>query len=142
MWFKRKPRNRSLERRHVLDVKVARRQVVRMRVRVATLAAGLSLGTVFLLYVVWRSGNAAMNHFVYDNKAFAIEQIDIKTDGVISVDQLRRWAGARPGQNLFSLDLTEFSILFFHLENRRRRRRKRQLLAIGRMNRFAVEQSG
>ena len=106
LWFKRKPRNRALERRHVLDVKVARRQVVRMRVRVATLAAGLSLGTFFLLYVVWRSGHAAMNHFVYDNKAFAIEQIDIQTDGVIALDQLRRWAGARPGQNLFSLDLT------------------------------------
>jgi hypothetical protein len=31
--------------------------------------------------------------------------LDIQTDGVISVEQLRRWAGVSTGQNLFALDL-------------------------------------
>ena len=105
MWFVRKPKNRAFERRHVLDVKVARRQAARMRVRVATLAATLSLSTVFGLYLLWRGGEWGMNHFIYENKAFAIQEIDIQTDGVIAIDELRRWAGVRKGQNLFALDL-------------------------------------
>lgn len=106
MWFVGKPKNRAFERRRVLDVKVARRQAVRMRVRVATLAASLSLATLFGLYFLWRGGEWGMDHFIYQNKAFAIQEIDLRTDGVISVDQLRRWAGVRHGQNLFALDLT------------------------------------
>jgi len=89
----------------VLDVRVARREVRRMRVRVATLAATLSLGTIFAVYVAWRCGNWALDHFVYDNKAFAIEQIDISTDCVIALEQLRSWSGVRNGANLFALDL-------------------------------------
>src|SRR5215212_8351771 len=105
MWpFKRK--NRAFERRHILDVKVARRQAVRHRVRVATLAASLSLGTIFAIYFLWRIGDWSMTRFIYENKAFAIQEIDLQTDGVISVEQLRRWAGVKRGQNLFALDLT------------------------------------
>jgi cell division septal protein FtsQ len=103
-FFKRK--NRAFERRHILDVKVARRQATRHRVRVATLAASLSLGTLFAVYLVWRVGDWSMNRFIYENKAFAIQEIDLKTDGVIATDQLRRWSGVKPGQNLFALDLT------------------------------------
>ena len=84
MWFDRKPKNRAFERRHVLDVKVARRQATRQRVRVATLAASLSLGTVFALYLLWRCGDWGMNRFIYENQAFSIQEIDIQTDGVIS----------------------------------------------------------
>jgi len=105
MWLFGKPKNRAFERRRVLDVKIARRQAVRHRVRVATLAAGLSLGTLFALYLLWRAGDWAINRFVYDNKAFAVQEIDIQTDGVISLDQLRRWAGVRLEQNLFAVDL-------------------------------------
>jgi cell division septal protein FtsQ len=103
-FFKRK--NRAFERRHVLDVKVARRQAVRHRVRVATLAAGLSLGTLFAIYLMWRVGDWSMNRFIYENKAFALKEVDLQTDGVIAPEQLRRWAGVKPGQNLFALDLS------------------------------------
>ena len=106
MWFRRKAKNRAFERRHVLDVKVARREVRRLRVRVATLAASLSLGTVFAVYVAWRCGDWALNHFVYENRAFNVEQIDIQTDGVIAPEQLRRWAGVKRNENLFAVDLT------------------------------------
>lgn len=101
-----KPKNRAFERRHVLDVKVARRQAVRHRVRVATLAASLSLGTIFAIYLLWRIGDWSMTRFIYENKAFAIQEIDLQTDGVISLEQLRRWAGVKREQNLFALDLT------------------------------------
>ena len=106
MWLFGKPKNRAFERRRVLDVKIARRQVVRKRVRVASLAAGLSLTTLFVIFLLWRAGDWALNRFIYDNNAFAVREIDIQTDGVISLDQLRRWAGVKLEQNLFAIDLT------------------------------------
>jgi cell division septal protein FtsQ len=105
MWWFGKPKNRAFRQRHVLDVKVARRQAVRHRVRVATLAASVSIGTVFAIYLLWRAGDWALNRFVYENKAFAVQELDIQTDGVISVEQLRRWSGVRLEQNLFAIDL-------------------------------------
>src|SRR5207244_41506 len=55
--------------------------------------------------LLWWSGNQAMNRFIYDNQAFAVQEIDIQTDGVISLEQLRRWAGVKRDQNLFKIDL-------------------------------------
>ena len=47
-----------------------------------------------------------MARFIYENKAFAVHDIDIQTDGILSTEQLRRWAGVQREQNLFALDLT------------------------------------
>ena len=105
MWLSGKQKNRALERRHVLDVKIARRQAVRHRVRVATFAAGISLSVLFLLYVLWRGGSWALDRGIYENPAYAVQHIDIETDGVISREQLRRWAGVNKNQNLFRIDL-------------------------------------
>ena len=66
---------------------------------------GAVFATVFGLYLVYRGGEWLLNRLVYENKAFAIEEIDTQTDGVISVDQLRRWAGVKPEANLMALDL-------------------------------------
>jgi cell division protein FtsQ len=106
MWLFGRRKNKAFKNRHVLDVKVARRQAVRHRVRVATFAAGISLGSLFVLYVLWWAGNSALNRFIYDNRAFAVREIDIQTDGIISIEHLRRWAGVRTDQNLFRIDLT------------------------------------
>jgi len=106
MWlFNQKQTNRRSGRRHVLDVKLRSAQVRRSRVRLAALAFGLLFGTFFGLYLLWRAGDWALNRMVYENQAFAIREIDAQTDGVISLDQLRRWATVNPGQNLFALDL-------------------------------------
>lgn len=105
MWFNRKQRNRRLSRGHVLDVKLRSGQVRASRIRLAALAAGLVFGTVFGIYVLWRLGEWGLNQLVYENRTFAIEHIEVETDGVISPDQLRRWAGVKTGVNLFALDL-------------------------------------
>ena len=57
------------------------------------------------LIIVWRIGAATLNAFVYENADFAIQQIDVQTDGVIAPEQLRRWTGVKPGANLIALDL-------------------------------------
>jgi hypothetical protein len=105
MWLKRKPKNRRLGREQVLDVKLRSSQVRAARTRMTALSVGGVFATVFGLYLIYRGGDWALNRLVYDNKAFAIEEVDVQTDGVIAVDQLRRWAGVKLEENLFALDL-------------------------------------
>jgi cell division septal protein FtsQ len=106
MWFKRKSKNRRLGREHVLDVKLRSSQVRAARLRMVAVSLAIMFGTVFGLFLLWRTGEWALDRLVYDNKAFAIQEIDVQTDGVISVAQLRRWMGVKPGQNLLALDLS------------------------------------
>jgi cell division protein FtsQ len=105
MWFKREQKNRRLNRGHVLDVKLRSSQVHATRVRLVSLALVVTFGTVFGLYLFWRAGEWALNHFIYENPEFAIRHIDVQTDGVISTEQLRRWSGVKVGNNLLALDL-------------------------------------
>ena len=106
MLTKRKQKNRRMGRAQVLNVKMRSSKVRAARTRLASVALGVAFGTVFGLYLVWRSLDWALDEFVYRNPTFAVRQVDIKTDGVISIDQLRRWSGIRPGENLFALDLS------------------------------------
>ena len=105
MLFRRKNKNRIRSRGHVLDVKLSTQQVRAMQFR--WLGIGLSiLGGIFLvLFVFWRGGRWMLDRFVYENDAFAIQRLDVQTDGVILPDQLRRWAMVKSGENLLALDL-------------------------------------
>ena len=105
MWFKRGPKNRRLHRIHVLDVKLRSDQVRATRTRWAALTGGVLFGTVFGLYLLWRTGEWALDKFVYENSEFAIQHVEMKTDGLIALDQLRRWSGVKLGDNLVALDL-------------------------------------
>jgi cell division protein FtsQ len=104
-WFARKRVNRKVGRGQVLDVKLRSSKLRAARARV--IAIGLSsffalvLGVGLLLWLVDRG----VRVFVYENKAFTIRDIEVQTDGVLSPDQLRRWAGIKPGENLMALDL-------------------------------------
>jgi cell division septal protein FtsQ len=105
MWFKREQKNRRLHRRHVLDVKVRSDQVRATRMRLVAIASGGLFGTVFGLYLLWRTGEWALDKFVYENSEFAIQNIQVQTDGVIAPEQLRRWTNVKLGANLIALDL-------------------------------------
>jgi cell division septal protein FtsQ len=107
MWFKREQKNRRLNRRHVLDVKLRSEQVRATRMRLATAAFGVLFATVFGLYLLWRTGEWALDRLVYENTEFAVQNIEVRTDGVIAPDQLRRWSGVKYGANLFALDLAD-----------------------------------
>ena len=107
MWFKRenKNRNRRVGRGHVLDVKLRSDQIRATRVRLMSIACAVIFGTVFGLYLIWRTGELALDKFVYENPDFAIQNVEVHTDGVIAPEQLRRWSGVRIGSNLIALDL-------------------------------------
>ncbi|HEX7652703.1 MAG TPA: FtsQ-type POTRA domain-containing protein, partial [Verrucomicrobiae bacterium] len=107
MWFRRdkKNRNRRIGRGNVLNVKLRSDQVRAARIRLGTLICCIAFGTFFGLYLTWRVGEVLLNKFVYENPDFAIQKVDIQTDGVIAVEQLRRWSNVRFGANLIGLDL-------------------------------------
>jgi cell division septal protein FtsQ len=105
MWFRSKNKNRRLGRVQVLDVKLRSSQVMAARTRMAAMALGVSFATLFGFYVTWRLGQWTLDKLVYQNKSFAIQNIDAQTDGVIAPEQLRRWCAIKPGQNLLALDL-------------------------------------
>jgi len=69
----------------------------------------MGLGTVFTLvlgaYLAWAAGEWALRGLVYENKAFGLRELDVQTDGVLAVDQIKRWAGVRLDDNLLALDL-------------------------------------
>ena len=89
----------------MLDVKLRSDQIRAVRLRLATLTGAIVFGTVFGFYVVWRTGELLLDKFVYDNPDFAIQSIEVQTDGVIPLDKLRAWSGVRLGENLPGLDL-------------------------------------
>jgi cell division septal protein FtsQ len=66
---------------------------------------GGAFSVCFGLFGAWRGGEWLVRRFLTENPAFAIHQLDVQTDGVISVEQLRRWAGVRLENNLLDLDL-------------------------------------
>ena len=105
MWFKREPKNRRLGRGHVLDVKLRSDQVRANRLRLGMILFAAIAGPFFGLYLVWRTGEVLLNQFVYENSDFAIQNIEVQTDGVIAPEQLRRWSGVKAGANLIALDL-------------------------------------
>lgn len=105
MWFKRKPKNRRFEREHILDVKVESRQLRALRLRWAATILTRLLGAATLVFVLWRGGDWLLDEFVFHNPAFAIQSIDIETDGILPTAQLRACAGVKLGDNLLGLDL-------------------------------------
>jgi len=105
-WLKRKPKNRrSPEREHGLDVKLRTSQTRAARMR----KIGMGLAVVFCLAVVglvfWRGGEWLLDILIYQNDAFAIQQINVQTDGVLTRDIIRSWARVKIGENLMALDL-------------------------------------
>jgi cell division septal protein FtsQ len=105
-WNRRRQKNRRLGSAHVLDVKLRSDQVRASRMRLGTFVFGFSFAIIFGGYLLWRIGSWTLDRLVYENPSFAISEIKLETDGVISPDQLRRWAGPRLGQNLLALDLS------------------------------------
>lgn len=106
MAIRRKRRNRLHRRGHVLDVKLRATQRRRNRLRAISWLFTVCLLVFVGLYVAWRGGELLLRRAIYENKAFEIRHIVIETDGVLSSEQIRAWAGVRPQSNLMALDLS------------------------------------
>jgi cell division septal protein FtsQ len=104
-WLTQKRNRRFVERAYMLDVKLRTRQMRAARWRAAGVGLGglAALGLFVLLF--WRGGEWLLNYAAYDNATFAIQRIEVSSDGVISPAVIRRWAMVKPGENLLALDL-------------------------------------
>jgi cell division septal protein FtsQ len=101
-WLKGKRRNRRFgERGHVLDVKLRTSQARTTRLRVF----GAVVVVVVSLAGAWSGGKWLLDYTIYKNDAFAIQHIEVQTDGVLNLETIRRWARVKAGQNLMALDL-------------------------------------
>src|ERR1051325_1073354 len=105
MFLKRKRKNRRLARDYVLDVKLSASQRRQNRLRRLTLFLGTLLVLLVTLFIAWRGGELLLRRLVFENPVFAIRTLHIETDGVLSTEQLRTWAGVKLGENLLALDL-------------------------------------
>src|SRR5687768_2340175 len=105
MWFKNRHKKRRLEAEYVLDVRLSANAAKQARVRMIGVITSFIAAAALVCLVLWKGAEAAMDAFLYENKAFAIEQIEVSTDGTLSTEHIRSWSMARPGQNLMALDL-------------------------------------
>src|SRR5436190_17309648 len=103
--FTCKTRNRIRGRGHVLDVKLNTQQVRAMQLRWLGVVLGALTGAFFVLFLFWQGGRWVLDKLVYENDAFAIQQMKIETDGVILTSQIQRWAMVKTGENLMALNL-------------------------------------
>src|SRR5262245_56006704 len=102
MAFQRKQRNRRLHRGHVLDVKISSNQRRQNRLRRVILSLTTILVFSAAVFGCWKGSELLIRKYVYENDAFAIRYLDIETDGVFSVEQIRTWAGVRLRDNLLA----------------------------------------
>jgi cell division protein FtsQ len=105
MWPKRQPKNRRLSRKHVLDVKLRSDKVRATRARMAMVAVCVLFITISGISLLWCGGAWALDKFVYENSTFAVQNVEVQTDGDLAPEQLRKWAGVKSGANLIALDL-------------------------------------
>lgn len=105
MWFRRPIQNRKLRRENVLDVKLRSTKTRRVRLKLASTALAGAVGTVIGLYVIWRAGEWMLRTLVYENRAYAIEHLDVQTDGILPLERLHQWTGVKTGENLLALNL-------------------------------------
>nr|AIA10771.1 POTRA domain, FtsQ-type [uncultured bacterium] len=106
-WFKSKPRNRRRERDHLLDVKLRSQQLRGARFRFAGIACTFLFIATLVVFVIWRGGEFLLDRFLYENESFTIQNIQVKTDGVLDIARIQGWAMIKPKQNLLSLDLVK-----------------------------------
>ena len=105
MALKSRRRNKKTTQKNVLSVKMHSQQTRRERLRWLRSVVALAVALVALVLVSWLGGGFALDRLVYENESFAVTEMDYRTDGIISENQLQDWGGVRKGDNLLSLDL-------------------------------------
>ena len=105
MALRAKRRNSKSGRKKLLSVKVQSQQARRERLRWLRSLSALVVAVAGIIAVCWQGGAFALNRLVYENESFSVRQLDYRTDGIISIGQLQKWAGVRAGDNLLRLDL-------------------------------------
>ncbi|MBI3877742.1 MAG: FtsQ-type POTRA domain-containing protein [Verrucomicrobia bacterium] len=105
MFWNRKTTNSRHRQEYVLDVKLHHDQARANFFRFASKALTFIVVVAVVLLVIWRGGEYVLNKLIFSNPSFAVQAIDVTTDGALAPDAIRRWTGVKPGDNLMALDL-------------------------------------
>ena len=100
-----KSKSKKFEKQWRLDVRSRSKTLKALRLKMAASALAISSGIVLVLMVCWKGGEFLLDRYVYTNPALGIQRIEIVTDGIIPVEQIRLWANVKEKQNLLGLDL-------------------------------------
>jgi len=92
---------------YLLDVKVHTEARTRERVRwiAALLTAAAVIGASS--YGLYRAARYGAAKLVFENPRFAIAQIQVHNDGVLTPQQVMRFGGVQVGQNIFAVNLRQ-----------------------------------
>lgn len=105
MWpFGKTGNNKRPERETLLDV--AARRGRRSRWRMPLMAFAMALLCLGAMWAGARGWAWLRERAVSENSSFALDTLEITTDGWITSDQVRMWAGVKLGDNLLTLDLS------------------------------------
>ncbi len=105
MALKVKRENSKSGRKKLLSVRVQTQQSKCERLRWMRSLLALVVAIATIIVACWQGGAFALDRLVYKNESFSVKQLDYRTDGIISVGQVQKWAGVRSGDNLLKLDL-------------------------------------
>lgn len=100
-------KKKKKEKRKALEVRARSKSLRALRLRLAWNALAISTGIVLVLLVVWKGGEELLRRYVYTSPSFALENLEIITDGIIPQEQIRRWSGVERGANVLALDLSQ-----------------------------------
>ncbi len=99
--FRRKRR----QNKYLLDVKVRHRGQIKQRAR----AGAMALGVLLLLAVggagLYGVGRLVVRHVIFQNPHFAVMEIQVVSNGVLTRPMVLQFAGVPVGQNIFSVDI-------------------------------------
>jgi cell division septal protein FtsQ len=96
---------RQRRQQHLLDVKVRSRRATQHRNRrilVFVSKVVLVVGICAGLYLGVREG---ARRFFFENPAYRLSEIDVKTDGTLQRDQILEMTGLHEGENIFRISL-------------------------------------
>lgn len=105
--WRRNLRNRRFGRERLLGVRMRTEAARAARVRLIGRLTGLVLTLALGTWGGWQAWRWLQSRLFFENPRFQLRRVEVQTDGVLSVDQLRRWAGVQPGMNLLALDLAQ-----------------------------------
>ena len=101
----RKKENRKRPKKeNVLDVKARSDSTSRRRAQVVFMALSFFVGIVGSAWGIWKGGEYLLNRFVYESKSFAIQKIEIRSNGIITRERLATtcWNSISPGSKRIS----------------------------------------
>lgn len=102
---KKRTTNRRKSEKSLLNVTLRADQARAQRNKTLTNVAGALFGVIFIVLLVWRGIDLALDEFVYTNPAFNVRKLEVSTDGYLTKETILHWADVKTGDNLMALDL-------------------------------------